>query len=251
MINFALSLFLLGIIAQASKSAGNEIPFDNPALDMFQRFQKLAPSANPQQVRMMIVEAFGLYGIHVPTPQSLDFMQSVQRPIIEIGSANGYLAHQLTLHGMNVAAVDDMPMAQSRKWNTAIAHANGHAPRTSKLFHPVVQMDAVTYLQKHNWGEGKALLLMNHIDPTFLWLNYELDWDSLKNDAIIVSFSSEQFLKDFHQVMKSRSKNAWVMANSTDILKYYDADGYGTPGKTQRLETWVRKAPRKIERDEL
>ena len=94
-------------------------------------------------------------------------------------------------------------------------------------------MDAMWYYRTNDWCKGKAILLMNHNMGN--WIE-DFDWDMLKSDALIVSFSSTEYQHAFEKLIgKSRT---WVLANSTMIPKYHSG---GTPNKSQRIQTWTRR----------
>ena len=160
------------------------------------------------------------------------FIASLERPIVEIGSASGYLAKQLSQRGLHVVAVDPMPMEQTQKWGDGWASMKGHRQATpAEVYHPTVEMDAMSYLRTHDWCRGQVILLMNHV---LLWL-YFVDWDMIKSDAIVVSFSSESYHQEFRDLIEK--SDTWVLANWTEIPKYYAGD---TKNRFQRIESWVR-----------
>ena len=224
----------------------NQVDVPNPALELFRKFDKLAESSHVSDIsehknyRRLVeiqVEAFARFGIHVPTAESMNFIASLDRPVVEIGSASGYLANQLSRRGIDVVAVDPMPMEETRKWGEGWSTLKGyHQPVPSKVYHPTVETDAMSYLRTHDWCRGKVILLMNHVLNSWLEL---LDWDMVKSDAIVVSFSSESYHEVFRELM--RSSATWVFANSTEIPKYYAGD---TSNRFQRIESWVRRTRR-------
>ena len=234
-----------GLFRPAKCSKHDDIP--NPALDLFKKFDKLAGSSSVstqhKHYRRLVefqVEAFARFGIHVPTPRSMAFIASLERPVVEIGSGSGYLANQLSQRGIRVVAVDPMPMEQTQKWGDGWASMKGHRQATpAEVYHPTVEMDAMSYLRTHDWCRGQVILLMNHV---LLWL-YFVDWDMIKSDAIVVSFSSDSYHQEFRDLIEK--SDTWVLANWTEIPKYYAGD---TRNRFQRIESWVRHPTKDLEK---
>ena len=215
---------------------------EDPALQMFERSDKLARSSKTTDITyhkhysrlcQMQAEAFARYGVYVPSKESLDFIASVDRPIVEIGSGNGYLANKLSQRGLDVVAVEPYPTAQSKEWLSNWNKLSSASNDISfELYYPTVRMSAEEYFAKQDWCRGKALLLMNHNLNN--WVE-TFDWDLLKSDAIIVSFSSESYHEKFRALVSK--SHTWTLKSSIEIPKYYAF----TPNRFQKLEIWTKR----------